>query len=209
MFLLRPVWTANLANYFLNLAAMGSWLAWPLFFDRVWGYSTLATGLALTPAPLLSGVVAAYGSQLSERFGADLMVRVGSLVPIAANLLAFALLREEANYWLVAAPAIALMGGGWALTQPPLNSAVMSQVGADLYGQANAAFNTVRNIAGAMGIAIAVAVIGDPGRADVLDAYRRAFVAFTLSAAACWVVLMFLYPRVARARGRARGLAPS
>jgi EmrB/QacA subfamily drug resistance transporter len=199
VFMLRPVWTANLANFFLNMGALGSWLAWPLFFSRVWGYSPLATGLGLTPGPVMSGILAAYGSALSERFGADRMVRVGSLVPVAANLWAVALLGRTDSYWLLAAPAVGFMGGGWALTQPPLNSAVMSQVGADLYGQANATFNTVRNIAAAMGIAVTVAVLGDPGRPDALDAYRRVFLVFAGVSAACWLVLVLLYPRAPRA----------
>lgn len=202
VFLLRPVWSANLANFFLNLGALGSWLAWPLFFSRVWGYSSLATGLGLTPGPVVSGLFAAFGSKLSDRFGAERMVRVGSLVPIVANLWAVVTLQGSANYWWCAAPSIALMGGGWALTQPPLNAGVMSQVGADLYGQANATFNTVRNIASAMGIAISVAVIGNPGRSDVLGAYRRVFVVFAIGAAFCWLTLMLVYPRSGAAARR-------
>jgi hypothetical protein len=76
----------------------------------------------------------------------------------------------------------------------------MAQVGADGYGEANASFNTVRNIAAAMGIAIAVAVIGDRLRPDPSAAYDRVFIAFGLSAVACLVVLALVYPRVSTAR---------
>ena len=196
VFLLRPVWTANLANLFLNLAAMGSWLAWPLLFARVWGYSPLATGLGLTPGPIASGLVAVYGARLSERVGADRMVRWGSLVPIVGTLWPVFFLNAAPNYWVGAAPALALMGGGWALTQPPLNSGVMAQVGPDLYGEANAAFNTVRNVAAAVGIAVTVAVVGQARGGDALGGYDRAFLAFGASAALCWLVLVSLHPRV-------------
>ena len=198
VFLLRPVWTANLANFFLNAPAVGTWLVWPLLFSRVWGYSPLATGFALMPAPLVSALIVVNASRLLERFGAVLVTRVGSIVSVTACVWGAVLVRESADYWLCAAPSIAMMGGGWALTQPPLNSEVMSQVGADLYGQANAAFNTVRNIASAMGIAIAVAVIGEPGRSDVLAAYRRTFIVFAVLASLCFLTLAFLFPRPAR-----------
>ena len=131
---------------------------------RIWGYSSLAIGLGLLPGPVLSGMVTMYGGRIAERSGPEVLVRWGSMIPILAVTWPLFFLTEEPNYWLGAAPAIGLFGAGWALTQPPLNSAVLSQVDADVYGEVNAAFNTVRNIAGALGIAIAVAIIGDPDR---------------------------------------------
>jgi EmrB/QacA subfamily drug resistance transporter len=209
VFLLRPVWVANLANFLLNVTALSTWLVWPLYFDRVWGYSKLATGLALVPGPVMGGVVAVVGGRLAERYGHEVLVRWGSLVPIAAMTWSVLLLGSEPNYWVGAAPAIALMGGGWALTQPPLNSGVMSHVSANAYGEVNAAFNTVRNIAGALGVAIAVVILGDPGRSDVVAAYHRVFLAFTASVVACWLVLFFVYPRVPRPARRRRPAASS
>ena len=129
------------------------------------------------------------------------MVRWGSLVPVAGNLWPLVFLTESPNYWLGAAPALALIGGGWGLTQPPLNSAVMARVGADRYGEANAAFNTMRNVAAAIGIALTVAVIGDRLRADPAAAYDRVFAALGASALACFAVLVVVYPRSSRARG--------
>jgi len=195
VFLLKPVWVANLANFMLNIAGLATWLVWPLYMGRIWGYSKLATGLGLLPGPILSGMVTMYGGRLSVRYGPEVLVRWGSLIPIAAVTWPLWFLGEEPNYWVGAGPAIGLFGAGWALTQPPLNSAVLSQVSADLYGEVNAAFNTVRNIAGALGIAIAVAIIGDPDRADPVAAYDRVFWAFTGAVVACWLLLFFLYPR--------------
>jgi EmrB/QacA subfamily drug resistance transporter len=216
VFLLKPVWVANLANFLLNIAGLATWLIWPLYLSRVWGYSKLATGLALTPGPILSGVVTTYGGRVSERYGHEVLVRWGSLVPIVAVLWPLLFLDDQPNYWIGAAPAIGLFGAGWALTQPPLNSGVVARVSADLYGEVNAAFNTVRNIAGALGIAIAVAIVGDPQRRDVIAAYDRVFWAFTAAVVSCWAVLFFLYPRqpktasgVAAARPELPGRRPA
>jgi EmrB/QacA subfamily drug resistance transporter len=196
-FCLRPVWVANLANFLLNIAGMATWLVWPLFFSRIWGYSKVATGLALMPGPVVSGIITSYGGRLSERYGHEPLVRWGSLVPIAAIGWPLLFLHEKPNYWLAAAPAIALFGAGWALTQPPLNSGVLSQVPPDKYGEVNASFNTVRNIAAALGIAIAVSILGDADRPDALAAYHRVFWAFVAAVVACWLVLFLIYPSAA------------
>jgi len=195
VFLLRPVWVANLGNFLLNLAGQAMWLLWPLFCSRVWGYSKVETGLALLPGPILSGILTTLGGRVSERRGHEVLVRWGPLVHLVAMAWPLVFLTDVPNYVLAAGPAIALSGGGWALTQPPLNSGVVSRVGADFYGEVNASFNTVRNVAAALGVAIAVAIVGDSHRPDVLAAYDRAFWTILGFGAACWLVLFLLYPR--------------
>ena len=208
-FLLPPVWLANLANFLLNLAGMATWLIWPLFMERVWGFSKLAIGLGLMPGPVVSGIITTVGGRLSERHGHETMVRWGSLVPIVAMVWPLVFLTESPDYWLGAAPAIALFGAGWALTQPPLNSGVMAQVHPDAFGEVNAAFNTVRNIAGALGIALAIAILGDTSTAT-LDDYEHVFLFFMVAVVACWLVLFFVYPRVSRrwSASAERGVSP-
>ena len=207
VFLLRPVWVANLGNFLLNLAGQAMWLLWPLFCSRLWGYSKVQTGLALLPGPILSGILTSLGGRVSERYGHEVLVRWGPLVHLVALAWPLLFLTDTPNYLLAAGPAIALSGGGWALTQPPLNSGVLSRVGSDFYGEVNASFNTVRNVAAALGVAIAVAVVGDPGRPDAFAAYDRAFWTILVFGAACWLVLLFLYPRRAPGPGTDAGPA--
>jgi EmrB/QacA subfamily drug resistance transporter len=208
VFLLRPVWVANVGNFLLNLAGQAMWLLWPLYCSRVWGYSKVQTGLALLPGPILSGILTSLGGRVSERRGHEVLVRWGPLVHLVALAWPLVFLTGVPNYLLAAGPAIALSGGGWALTQPPLNSGVLSRVGADFYGEVNASFNTVRNVAAALGVAIAVAIVGDPGRDDVIAAYDRAWWTILGFGAACWLVLYLLYPRRATAEGSEPSTAP-
>lgn len=195
IFLIKPVWIANLANFMLNISGLGMWILWPLFMSRVWGFSKLQIGLALMPAPVVSGILSSLSGKLAERFGHERLVRWGAIVPIAGLAWPLLTLTEDPNYWISAAPSITLFGAGWAVTQPPLNASVIRHVSADYYGEVNAAFNTIRNIAGALGIAIAIAIIGEPDRADRLAAYDRVFWVFVVSAIASWALLAFAYPR--------------
>jgi EmrB/QacA subfamily drug resistance transporter len=195
VFMLPPVAVANVANFLLNFAGLATWLVWPLFLVRIWGYSKLQTGLALLPGPIIGGVVTAAGGSLADRFGHVRIVRVGALIATLSMVLSLALLTDSGSYLRVG-PALGLFGMGWSLTHPPLNSGVVSRVGSDLYGEVNASFNTVRNIAGALGIAVAVTIIGPADRVDALDAYRNVFAVFGVAVALCFVVLAFVYPRV-------------
>jgi EmrB/QacA subfamily drug resistance transporter len=197
VFTVPAVAVANVANFLLNFAGLATWLVWPLFLSRVWGYSKLETGLALLPGPVVSGVITALGGRLAERFSHERIVRYGAFIATVAVVWPLVLLSENPNY-LTIAPAMGLFGMGWSLTQPPLNSGVVSRVSPDLYGEVNASFNTVRNIAGALGIAVAVTIVGDADRPDALAAYDRVFAVFACSVALCWAVLALVYSRVSR-----------
>ncbi len=195
VFTLPPVAVANVANFLLNFAGLATWLVWPLYFSRIWGFTKLETGMALLPGPILSGIVTASGGRLTERFGHERLVRVGAGISTVAVIWPLIFLREEPHYlWI--APCMGMFGMGWSLTQPPLNAGVLQRVSADLYGQVNASFNTVRNIAGALGIAVAVTMIGKGVPDDPVAVYNRVFMVFAVSVALCWAVLTFVYPRV-------------
>jgi len=198
VFRLRPVWVANLANFVLNLAGMGTWLVWPLWFARVWDYNAVQTGFALLPGPMLSGVLTTLGGRFAERHGHEVIVRVGALVTVVAMGLPIVTLSAVPNYLTGAFAACALAGGGWAMTQPPLNSGVLSRVGANYYAEVNASFNTIRNVSGALGVAIAIAIIGDEDRLDVLAAYERVWWTFFVVALVLVAVVYVLYPRGGR-----------
>jgi predicted MFS family arabinose efflux permease len=199
VFTVPAVAVANVANFLLNFAGLATWLVWPLFMSRVWGYSKLETGFALLPGPIVSGFITALGGRLAERFGHERIVRYGAFIATLAVIWPLVFLGEQPNY-ITIAPAMGLFGMGWSLTQPPLNSGVVNRVSPDLYGEVNASFNTVRNIAGALGIAVAVTLIGKADRPDPLAVYDRVFAVFAVSVALCWLVLWLVYPRVSGPR---------
>ena len=48
----------------------------------------------------------------------------------------------------------------------------------------------------ALGIAVAVTIIGKETGPEPLGVYRTVFAVFAVSVALCWAVLAFVYPRV-------------
>lgn len=199
VFTLPPVAVANVANFLLNFAGLATWLVWPLFLTRVWEYSRLEVGLSLLPAPLVGGIVTSLGGRLSERFGHERLVRWGSLISTVAVLWPIFALSETTSYAYAVGPSLIGFGIGWSLTQPPLNSAVVNRVDPDLYGEVNASFNTIRNIAGALGIAVAVSLLASAAVPDSIASYKLVFAVFGVCVVACTLLLWLIYPKVSAA----------
>ena len=75
-----------------------------------------------------------------------------------------------------------------------MTAAALKGVSNDDLGQANAAFNAMRQLAGGLGIAIVIALLGDDARIP-LRAFDHAYVAVALMTVLGWLCIAACYPR--------------
>jgi len=202
---LRTVWSANLANLFLGAAGMSIWLVWPLFVSRMWGYSPLQTGLAISAGPANNFVWATLAGRLNDRYGPRVLISVGSLLPLCGIAWFVTRLGPEPAYLRQLLPGILMFSTGFGLTSSPLNTAALVGVPDAAFGQVNAAFNTARHLASAMGAAAVVAIVGP---AASLATFDRAFLFLGLCVAVGATVIWFVYPHGRAGRRRAAGRTP-
>lgn len=181
LFRVPEVAVANLANLAMSTTSLSIWLVWPLFLGRVWDYSNGRIGLAITAGPLCAGPASLLGGRLADRFGQRWLMIFGSALATLAVLWSWWRLGAEPNYIRDLLPSIVAFGTGWGLSNPSMNSWALSRVGQDVYGEVNATFNTIRNLGAAIGVSIAVAIIGAEDRPDVIEAYARANLFFAAS----------------------------
>jgi hypothetical protein len=87
-----------------------------------------------------------------------------------------------------------MFGVGFGMTFAPLNGAALRGVDAAAFGQVNAAFNTVRNLGGGLGVAVMVAVLGNE-RPIPLANFDRAYTIFAFVALVPALVITIAYPR--------------
>jgi EmrB/QacA subfamily drug resistance transporter len=186
---------ASLANLVISMAGMSVWLLWPLLLTNVWGYSLLATGLAITPTPAIAGVGSILAGVWATTHGYRGVLLAGTTALVAGNVWFVAMVGEDPAYWRSMLPGLVLFGTGFGLTFAPLNGAALADVGRQRYGQANAAFNTVRNLSGALGIAAVVAVLGDGDPLDPIAPFHRAFTLLAGLSLVGLVVVALLWPR--------------
>lgn len=194
LFAVRTVWSANLAIVLLTAAGTGLWLVHPLFLVQHWHYSLLRTGLAITPAPIASALVGLVSSRVAERIGVRRVIAVGALVPLLGTGWLVVNLTGEPSYVRDFLPGALLFAIGFGLNHPPLTAAALRGVRTADLGQAHAAFSSVRQLGGGLGIAVVIAILGD---ADVipLRLFDRAYTTVSVMTLLAWAVVAFAYPR--------------
>lgn len=174
LFRVPQVAAANLANLSMSMTSLSIWLIWPLFLDRVWDYPTARIGLAITAGPLCAGPASVVGGRLADRFGQRWLMIGGSALTTAAVLWSWWRLGPEPNYVVDLLPSVMAFGTGWGLSNPSMNSWALAEVPAAVYGEVNAAFNTIRNLGAAIGVSVAVAIVGSAQGPEAAPAYARA-----------------------------------
>lgn len=181
LFRIPEVAVANIANLLMSVTSLSVWLIWPLWLGRVWGYSTSRIGLAITVGPICAGAASLIGGRLADRYGQRWLMIFGSAIATSAVLWSYFMLGPEPDYVRELMPTIMGFGFGWGISNPSMNSWALARVPQAVFGEVNASFNTIRNLGGAMGVSVAVAIVGASDRPDVLQAYDRANLFFATS----------------------------
>jgi EmrB/QacA subfamily drug resistance transporter len=145
-----------------------------LFLTGVWDYSIMRAGLAVTPGPLVVAVIAGSAGKTAARIGFRPVLLAGA-VCFAAGLLWFVFrVDASADYVAEWLPGTLVVGLGIGLTFPVLSAAAVSSLPPARFAVGSAVNQTVRQVGGALGIAVLVMIIGTPdGPAAALDRFHR------------------------------------
>ncbi len=146
-------------------AAMGSMFFLAFYLQLVRGYSPLESGLLMTPFAVAQLVFAPRSAAMVRRYGAKAVCAVGLAVTSLALGL-FALVQADTPIWLVAGLAF-LQGAGMANVMPPATESIMSALPREKAGVGSAVSNTVRQVGGALGVAILGSVLSSVYRSQI------------------------------------------
>lgn len=141
-----------------NFAFYGLLFAMSLMLQQGRGLGALASGLLFLPLTGLIAVANLCAARLARRFGRPAVLGAAQAVLVVTFLLVA---------WAGTAPALwplalALVPAGFAsgLLVPTMTSQAIAAVGPALHGAASAAFNTSRQVGGAVGIAVFGPLLG-------------------------------------------------
>ncbi|WP_158885224.1 MFS transporter [Rhodanobacter sp. L36] len=154
----------------VNFALYGTIFVLSLYFQHVRHESPIDAGLAFLPFMLAIIVANVVGGRLAASFGPRWPMTAG----LAIGTIGFACLGHvgaqtgfvDLNWRLV------LVSLGIGLAAPPMTAALLSRVPRAQSGVASGVLNTVRQAAGAIG----VAVFGTLAASDIVGGMRAAFV---------------------------------
>jgi DHA2 family methylenomycin A resistance protein-like MFS transporter len=149
----RPAFSvAVLVGLAVNLTVYGSVFVLSFYFQKVRQYSPAGTGLALLPFMGLVVIANVWGGRVTARHGTRLPMIVG----LAIGAMGFAAIVnvDAGSSYLSFIWRLALIPIGIGLAVPAMTMALLSSVPKSQSGLASGVLNTVRQAAGAIGVAL-------------------------------------------------------
>ena len=159
LFRIRSFTVSNVAVTFAMGGAFTSWFLWPLFLTEVWEYSKAKVGLAFTPSPVLSAVVAVLGGRWADRRGFRGIMALAALIATVGFLWLYFFLDEEVQFWFAFFPSSVMFGFGMGVLASQLNSAALRDIPPESTATANGIHQSLRYAVGGMGAATAITVL--------------------------------------------------
>jgi len=162
LFRSRAFSAINAASLLMFVGMFGSIFLLSQFLQGVIGYSPTEAGLRMLPwtgMPMIAAPIAGY---LSDRIGGRPVVTVG-LALQALGLGWFAVIVAPDVSYAAQLPALIISGIGMGLYFAPAANLVMSSVHRSEQGIASGANNALREVGGALGVAVLASVFSAQG----------------------------------------------
>jgi EmrB/QacA subfamily drug resistance transporter len=176
LFRLRPLIGAS-AVALVFMAAFGAMLlSRVLWAQDVWHWSALSTGLSIAPGPVMVPVISfLVAGRLIARFGPGLVIALGTTI-FAGGMVWWGLaVGLHPDYVGEMLGGMLLTGIGVGFTMPTFMAAGAAALPQHSFATGSAAINMLRQIGLAVGVAVLIAVLGNPGSpAGTLEVYQRA-----------------------------------
>ena len=139
---------------FLALTAVGFMM--PFYFEQLRGFSTMLSGMLLTPVPLMLALIAPFSGSLADRIGSRWLAASGLTIACLGLVLISQLNEHSSIFDIVWRLVFTSIGQG--LFQAPNNSALLGAAPRHLQGSASGFLATGRTMGQSVSIAIAGAV---------------------------------------------------
>lgn len=200
LFRIRNYVASTAVTLVFSVSFFATLLSSLLFLQNVWHYSPLLAALAVSPAALVTAVVAPSAGALAERFGYRRVFVAGALCYAAGAVLLATRVDASQNWFADWLPTLVLNGIGVGLALSTVNSAAAVSLPEDRFGVGIAVNNSFRQFGGVLGVSLLVAVLGAEGG---LGAYQRVWWLLASVTAVSAVMYVVLHREETRAPERA------
>lgn len=147
----------NIINIGITIMMYADMILLPLYLQDALGYTAMESGILMLPGAILMGLLSPVSGKLYDRYGAKWLTIIGITVTIATTI-PFTLLTDSTsyNYLLFMSTGRRI---GMALLITPIQTAGLNQIPSALSTHGTAIWNTIRQIAGAVGTSLLVTVM--------------------------------------------------
>jgi DHA2 family multidrug resistance protein len=146
-----------LANFLLGVALYGSVFILPQYLSRIQGYNSEQIGMVLAWTGLPQLVLIPLVPRLMQRFDARIIIGIGFVLFAGSNFMNIDMTNDYASDQLLWPNVVRAIGQ--ALVMAPLSAVATAGIELENAGSASALFNMMRNLGGAVGIALLQTVL--------------------------------------------------
>lgn len=150
----------------IMMVMLSSMILLPLYLQNVLALSTFTAGLLLLPGGLINGLLSPIMGSLFDRFGPKWLVIPGLALATLA-LFGFSTIDIDTSSGFIIALLIVLMIGV-SMVMMPAQTNGLNQLPPELYPHGTAIMNTLQQVGGAIGTAIAISLLAS-GSAEYID----------------------------------------
>ncbi len=147
----------NIINIGITIIMYADMILLPLYLQDARGYTAMESGLLMLPGAVLMGALSPVAGKIFDRYGAKWITIIGIVITIATTI-PFAFLTESTSFVYL----VLMSTGrriGMALLITPIQTAGLNQIPLSLSAHGSAIWNTIRQVAGAIGTALLVTVM--------------------------------------------------
>ncbi|WP_051344120.1 DHA2 family efflux MFS transporter permease subunit [Alicyclobacillus herbarius] len=143
----------------VTMAMFAGMLLMPIYMQNVRGFSPLLSGFMLLPGGVVMGIMSPITGRLFDKIGARWLAVVGLAITTATNY-CLTRLQLDTTFLYVTAVYTARMFG-MSILMMPIMTAGLNQLPKRYYPHGTAMSNTLRMVAGAVGMASLVSIMAD------------------------------------------------
>ncbi|MDD5093512.1 MAG: MFS transporter [Dehalococcoidia bacterium] len=144
---------ANIALTLVMFSMFGSMFFMSQFFQSVQGCSPLSAGLRVLPMAPIQMIVAVNSARVAQKVGTKLTVGLGIMGAAIGLFYLSRVAHVDTPYWVILI-GMSIMAAGMATAMSPATNSIMGSVPVRKSGVGSAMNNTMRQVGGALGVAI-------------------------------------------------------
>lgn len=153
-----PMFTLGLVLVVISMMViLSSMILLPLYLQTSLALSTFAAGLLLLPGGVLNGLLSPLMGNLFDQFGPKWLVILGSLIVTGAMAGFSTITMETSSVFIIGLHIMTMVGVSMIMMPAQTNG--LNQLPRELYPHGTAIMNTLQQVAGAIGTAVAISIL--------------------------------------------------
>ncbi|MFD2681845.1 DHA2 family efflux MFS transporter permease subunit [Bacillus seohaeanensis] len=153
-----PMFTIGLLLILVCMMVMlSTMILLPLYLQTSLALTTFAAGLLLLPGGVINGILSPVMGGLFDKFGPKWLVMIGIAIVTGAMIGFSTITIETSSAFIIALHIITMVG--ISMVMMPAQTNGLNQLPPELYPDGTAIMNTLQQVAGAIGTAIAISIL--------------------------------------------------